>query len=173
MPCKKKGKQVPMDSPPFTLLWVHDHFGVPINGLAQRGEDKLWFRLQNIPSDYSSVGENEPYEFLRISPEMLHVVERNHQRYCEETGAPLRHGDPIRPRKPPPPPEPTDEVEGPADPSAEGTSTPDDVDKLFSVPVQKFRHSFVPESLYGEIVATATRRDFSNFYVSHRILTDE
>src|SRR5690349_6253726 len=84
------------NEPLITILWVHDNFDGPMNGLCYLNdniEDPLWFSRLYIDQVTEPRNEQE-YALYRLPN--LPEVEDLHQRYCLETGAPLKHGDPIR-----------------------------------------------------------------------------
>src|SRR5579871_2717942 len=70
-----------------TILWVQDKFDGPTNGLVSYENENLWFCKD---------GDGDSYKLYRLTEEVSKIVEDEHTRYCEHTGAPLKHGDPTK-----------------------------------------------------------------------------
>ena len=146
------------------ILWVHDEFEGPLNGLAEYHGDKVWFNRSMIsPTDHSSC---RLYTLLKLEENTLKMVEENHVKYCNETGAPLNHGDPLKIRRK----QYISKVDlskfateiNPKDNSFDATQR-----VLTSVNV--FNHTFNSQGIFGHYTATIKETDFSNYFVPHQI----
>lgn len=157
------------------ILWVHDDFEGPMNGLAEYEGEKLWFSRSVVPITISStdvpVGENESsevpsmrvYALTRLTPEFLSRIEENHVAYCNQTGAPFYHGDPIKIRKIPQItkmdlskiiPEGEDGIDTTQRPLAQ---------------IKVYNHTYDPQNIFGEYVTTIKETDIINYFVPRRL----
>ncbi len=93
------------------ILWVHDEFNGPINGMAIYNDKKVWFKRKNLMSvknyreatlDGSSFryldnddhdNDDNLYDLYRLPENIIQILEKEHAEYCERTGKPLNHGD--------------------------------------------------------------------------------
>ncbi len=144
------------------ILWVHDEINGPQSGLAQEGEDKYWFERDILPSE----GVNY-FKLYRLSPEMLEQIQRNHESYCQETGAPLKHGDPYRFKRD------TKMIsKGKFEnivPEGE-ESVEVAVNKRVLTESKVFYHNFNSFEMGGEYVRSVSEGDFKNFTVPRQII---
>lgn len=182
------------------ILWVHDDFEGPVNGLVQYGDEKLWFNrietsrqvdtqvakssidsLQQedlslklppiisstdipVPSQPLDLQEEiRTYSLTRLSSDILQIVEDNHVAYCNETGAPFNHGDPIKIRR--------RQQVAKMDLSKIIPEGQDGIDvKLRSLAnVKVFNHKYDPLHICGEFVTTVKETDFANYLVPRRV----
>lgn len=154
------------------ILWVQDDFNGPMNGLAEYNGEKVWFSRQTDPNVISSTEvsapylipdqedcKNRSYSLFRLTPENLDAVIANHIKYCEEMGAPLNHGDPIR-------------MQGkqvvkrlPAEKNAKVPLKMKTMEQI-----KRFNHNIIPSEIVGEIVAAVKESDFVNYHVPHRVV---
>lgn len=155
------------------ILWVHDEFEGPMNVLAEYKGEKVWFNrvdTRALPSVVSSTdvpvpSEGRTYTLKRIDPNYLErVLEHNHKGYCEETGAPLFHGDPTKIRKRVKTINKMDIAK--AIPPGEETL---EVTQRTLSSVKKFEHIYDPLCVPGEVITTVKEMDFVNYLVPHRI----
>lgn len=80
----------------YQILWVHDYFNGPVNGLLlakkEIGDEKLWF---------DRCDDSSEYKLIKLSSEDIASIEEKHILYCKERGLPVYHGDPfIRSKQP-------------------------------------------------------------------------
>lgn len=126
-----------------TILWVQDESDGPVNGLVNYQDEKLWFSRSTI--DESGV---RLYNLYRLSEDNLNLITLNHVNYCEDTGAPLHHGDSykIKSRK----------------------ATPNKGSGVrCMLSSNEFQHLIVPSDVTGELVTTIKETDFLNYHVPH------
>lgn len=121
------------------------------------------------PVDEEDSVEERSFTLYRLAPETLKTVTDNHIAYCLKTGAPLNHGDPIRPKAK------TQGVK--ASPEEISASLPSGVKSIDVVPrlmakVNDYYHSINPFSVTGEYVTTVKQSDFSNYLVPHSLETN-
>lgn len=138
------------------ILWVHDNFGQPINGLAVCNDQKVWFR---------KVADND-YELLQLDDKVLDAVEKNHDKYCLATGAPKFHGDPITIKR--------KSTVRKVDLSQYIKKEEDgvEVDKRALVNMKNYSHDYDPDKIRGLVIKNITADDFSNLYIPHRVKID-
>lgn len=170
------------------ILWVQDDYEGPMNGLVEYNGEKLWFSRQVTPKIVSStevpppepVNEsdnnedekqkclNRIYTLVRLSPEHMELIVKNHERYCAETGNPLNHGEPIiMRRKSNMIKRPQSKLTKTLDPTNKDTRSAVDVPvKMQGMGnMKEFIHQVVPSQLTGEIVTTIKEADFENYLV--------
>ena len=83
------------------IIWVNEEYEGPMNGVCEFRGEKIWFMRFNTPSIISSdiiVNRQEEqddrlYQLYKLDNQSMETLEENHKKYCEETGAPLFHGD--------------------------------------------------------------------------------
>jgi len=142
------------------ILWVHDDFDGPINGLAEYKGEKVWFSRSLIPTTENEV---RMYSLIKLDPEMLSSVEENHVAYCKETGSPFHHGDPIR-------------IKGKTkvvkmDLSKiipEGEDGVDTTQRVLAN-IKIYNHSYDPQQIYGEFITKIKETDITNYFVPRKI----
>ena len=156
------------------ILWVHDDFEGPMNGLAEYQGEKVWFSRSYIPTTISStdipvddeISDSPPVRFYtlrRLSPDILGAVEDNHAAYCKETGAPLNHGDPIKIRK--------RQQMIKMDLSniiPEGDDGIDATQRSLAN-VKVYNHTYNSQNIPGEYITTVREDDFVNYLVPRRV----
>lgn len=155
------------------ILWVHDDFDGPVNGLGLYGGEKVWFARSQQPfivasGDEALVPVPEPvrlYNLTRLSAEVLQIVEDNHVAYCEETGSPLNHGDPmIIKRKP--------QVVR-TDPAklipAGETEVELDVQLKALLTVKTYSHQYDPNLIQGEFITSIDETNIPNYRVPRQV----
>lgn len=143
------------------ILWTHDNYNGPQNGLALYNDEKLWFQRNNIPPMKSSTDIDVPtsiptYTLSRLAPDVLQEVEEDHVMYCLETGAPLKHGDPYTFKRPE---------------MVQKNKNLKDIDlehRLLSI-VKKFIPRHNPLTLEGEYVKTISENEFTNYRLPKRV----
>jgi len=160
------------------ILWVHDDFEGPMNGLAEYQGEKMWFSRSLIPIAISStdvpVGDSETcesrsmrvYALTRLTPETLCRVEENHVAYCNETGSPFNHGDPIKIRR--------RKQMVKMDLSKiipEGEDGVDATQRSLAY-VKVYNHTYDPQNIFGEYVTTIKETDIINYFVPRRVEMD-
>jgi hypothetical protein len=143
----------------YKILWVYDNFNGPYNGLCAdiNTSDKYWFRRE---SDHKF-----KFDILKISPELLDIIEQDHSAFCKTTNTPFNHGDP-RPIK-------NKELRSKMDVSQIVSNNSDnffDVDRSVLSNVIKFNHTFNPEDITGELITTVDIKGFTNYYVPHSLI---
>jgi len=160
------------------ILWVHDDYEGPMNGLAEYQGEKLWFKRSSMPDIISSTDVPVPsddsqsssttrvYVLLKLDPKMLDMIEQNHISYCNETGAPLNHGDPIKLRK--------KKQIVKADFSKyipEGESFENGIETIQRTltNVTIYKHTYSPQNIIGDYITTINETDFSNYFVPRRV----
>lgn len=108
------------------ILWAAVTLSQPICGLALMNDVKVWFQQldveQSIVSpkplagtttaetldllddeDFDESDWKPPvfrYQILTLNPETLATLEQDHLDYCQATGEPMYHGDPIASKTP-------------------------------------------------------------------------
>lgn len=136
------------------ILWVQDNINGPINGIAFYNNEKVWF---------SRSDDNDEFKLFKISGDLLLQLEENHKKYCDSTGQPLNHGDPIKikragnvnkiPTK-------SHMKEGETSVEAQlrslGCST-------------TYVHTINPLNIKGELIATIKENDFENYNVPNKV----
>jgi hypothetical protein len=158
------------------ILWVHDDFDGPVNGLALYNGEKVWFTRVQLPfivesPDEALVKVEEPvrtYNLSRLSPDDLKFVEDNHLTYCQETGAPLNHGDPmiiksratvVRPDLKEVIPEGQDSIEV-------------ETEMRTLISVKQYHHRYDPNQVDGEFICCVKETDFINYRVPRRVIRE-
>jgi hypothetical protein len=69
---------------PFKILWINQQDDIPIDGLMQFNDKKVWF---------SRVAPDR-YDLYILDPEALKEIEIEHEVLCTKLNLPLYHGDP-------------------------------------------------------------------------------
>lgn len=158
------------------ILWVHDDFDGPVNGLALYHGEKVWFARTQLPfivesPDQPLVKTEEPtriYNLTRINPIHLELIEDDHIAYCQETGAPLCHGDPLIIKSRPQVLRPDlKQIIPEGEDSIELKPT---VRSILSV--KQYSHQYDPNVIDGEFVCAVKETDFSNFNVPRRVIKE-
>ena len=167
------------------IIWVQDEYNGPMNGLVEYNGEKLWFSRQTEPKFISSTGDvvppvtvdseednrekynNRLYTLFRIKPEEMELVTSNHNRYCEETGAPVNHGDPVKIRRRPMIKRPESELVKALDPANKDTRPAVDVaiNMRGLANVKRFDHQIIPSNITGDVIVVVKEREFSNYSV--------
>ncbi len=134
-----------------TILWVQDYLRDEyMNGLVSYNDESFWFKK-----------EEDGYNLYRLEPELLKIVNENHEKYCEITGHPLKHGDPY------------------TDKSIKLNNkniSPDIVNVDIGFKIQSmnssisYDHMFLPDKISGEFVIVLQKSDFINFYIPRRLI---
>lgn len=177
------------------ILWVHDRdLNGPINGLASRNGEELWFQAcgdVTVPavvpsvellddaeesfSDDDSWPEAQDddvdtftrsYKLLRLSSADLQMVTGNHISQCLALGMPLYHGDAYKAK------EVKTVVKAGEKELAPLVTKEEEAEVILAKPVSMntvnaYKHSFDPATLTGEEVATIEHTEFSNYYIPH------
>lgn len=164
------------------IIWVQDEYNGPMNGLVDYNGEKLWFSRMNNPDIISSteipvpfINEESEDETSKIEPERNYILSRisdndmaaitaNHISHCENTGAPLNHGDPIKIKRK------TQAVKMPTEVAK--TLVPEgqedievELEPRAMVAIKQYDHTIVPGSITGEFVANIKETEFSNYLV--------
>ena len=156
------------------ILWTHDSFSGPENGLALYGEEKVWFcslavnpelgKIQETEQPGSDlIGKKAVFALIRLDADKLAALEENHLVYTQATGRPLLHGDPHPVRKVAPL---TRKV--PTNVPVGENSVEAQI-RALNAGVVKVDHNYNPLAITGEIIAYIKEDDFSNFYVPHQV----
>lgn len=125
------------------ILWVHDEFNGPMNGLAEYNNDKVWFERLNDDKE----SEERNYKLKKVDALYItDVLENNHKLFCEQTGAPLNHGDPIKINR-------------------KHISS----NKNTMITTKTFTHAYDPMNIPGEILIVIKESQFSNYFVPRRV----
>jgi hypothetical protein len=136
------------------ILWVQDNINGPINGVSFYNNEKLWF----VRND-----NNTDFNLLRLSADLLLNLEENHKKYCELTGSPLNHGDPIKIKRQEKVTKiPTKQHIKTGENSVEATPRP--LGNSIS-----FVHTINPLDIKGELIVTLKESDFVNYNVPNKV----
>jgi hypothetical protein len=160
------------------ILWVHDDFEGPMNGLGDYQGEKVWFSRSLIPVTISSTdvpieknGDSDVqsmrvYALTRLSAELLSNIEENHVAYCNQTGAPFNHGDPIKIRR-------KTQINK-MDLSKIIPEGEDGIDATHRTltHVKVYNHTYDAQSIFGEYVTTIKESDITNYFVPRRVLLE-
>ncbi|CAH6420091.1 Hypothetical protein HVR_LOCUS1095 [uncultured virus] len=142
------------------ILWVHDDFDGPVNGLAEYKGEKVWFERIYLSSE-----EERTYNLKKVDSLYIEdILERNHAAYCEQTGAPLNHGDPLKMKR-------KIQMVNKVDLTKiipKGEDSVEVTQRVLSN-TKKFTHSYDPQNIPGEIFTTIKQGQFSNYLVPRRI----
>lgn len=76
----------------YKILWIHEHFQKPLNGLMLFENEELWFSYEPINPEEHKDGAD--YYLYKLDDDTMEKVKENHKAYCEYTGEPFFHGDP-------------------------------------------------------------------------------
>jgi hypothetical protein len=157
-----------------TILWVHDYFEVPLNGLAEYKGEQVWFRCDTQHQIVSSTDVEVPipsklensaheYSLLRLSKEDMDLVTKDHLEYCTFSGAPLNYGDPVKIKR--------KTITVKADPKTLVEPETKHIDaSLRSLGDGKhYQHLIIAGTLKGEFLAAIKESDFTNFRVPRRV----
>jgi hypothetical protein len=151
------------------ILWVYTENDGPMNGLAEYKGEKLWFSRILTPDTVSSTYVSVPdivdettmrkYGLYRLSETSLTTITADHIEYCNTTGSPVNHGDPIK-------------LKGKARASAEVTEINDiTVPKNVRAFTNSRKHSRSSNTagLEGEFMEAISETNFSNYHVPHLV----
>lgn len=145
------------------IIWVQDDIDGPMNGLAEYKEEKVWFSRQNNSPLLSSTDVPVPdmenselersYILYRLSEDDMELVTKNHIEYCNETGAPLHHGDPMKLRM-----------------KTQVTQRPTSNTVKFRPleEIKQYHHKIIPAQIAGDIIDIIKESDFENYHVPRR-----
>ena len=157
------------------ILWVQDEDDGPGNGMAEYNGEEVWFSRVKSPSIVSSTDVPVPptstesndrvYTLYHLSPEIKAIVQRNHIAYCEETGAPLNHGDPIKFKVR------SNKVRVEPEMTKATTSEESRVKLQPIAQINTYVHHIVPGDVTGEVVTTIHESNFENYLVPRRLIT--
>jgi len=121
------------DSTYVKILWVRDYHDGPINGLADYQGEKVWFCRSMVPSSRS-------YSLVKLDPDFLKLIEEDHISFCEKTGAPLNHGDPIK------------------------------IFRNNHIPnITLYNHTYNPQDVFGTYITSIKEENFSNYLVPYQL----
>jgi hypothetical protein len=166
------------------ILWVQDEYEGPMNGLAEYEGKQVWFSRIMKPAVVSSTNVAVPeeskessdspdlaevtrtYTLYELNPQDMELVTNNHSQHCVETGAPLKHGDPIRIKAR----------------SNQVKMTPEQAKAKFpgefrlkqeSLGMAKiYTHKIVPSEVKGEVVATIFESEFENYSIPRMVVRE-
>lgn len=131
-----------------TILWVHDDFDGPVNGMASYEGKEVWFCRTVLPGVVSSTDIKTPnvidlkreYKLFDLQPDIAKKLTEIHDEYADLMGYPKRHGD--------------------------GFS----LKKSVTVAVKKFEHGYDPNAINGTYIKTIKEEDFKNYLVAKRLV---
>ena len=129
------------------VTWCATELGGPYNGVGVYEGEKVWFFR-------TETGEIEVH---RVSEQVLRMVEEDHAKYCEMSGAPEVHGGPRRIKA----------VTIKRREGAEGLAEDEELEmstQAITAP-QRFEHCYNALALRGERVAVLQKKDVVNYYV--------
>lgn len=69
------------------ILWMSDNMSMLKTGVCMINNEKFWFK---------GTDEGNEYEIYKIDDDILKEIEDEHEKYCEITGMPKKHGDPFK-----------------------------------------------------------------------------
>lgn len=162
------------------ILWVQDEYEGPMNGLVEYEGKQLWFsRIMSpivvsstdVPVPDSPVESDEApvdraYTLYQLSPENMEAVTANHNQHCEETGSPLKHGDPIRIK--------SRKNQVKMTPEEAKAKFPDEftLKRELLAHVKVYSHKIVPSEMKGEAIATIHESEFENYRVPRMVVRE-
>jgi|SRR3972149_7948099 len=155
------------------IVWVHDDFEGPVNGIVEYNGEKVWFSRVQLPYVVSSTDVPVPeqdirtYTLTRISSSDLERLEHNHEDYCEKIGAPVLHGDCYKIRR-----RPLGEKADFSKIIPEGEEKEVEATKRPLSNVKTFIHTMDVNNLSGEYIDTIPESEFSNYSVPRRVEMD-
>lgn len=157
------------------IQWVYDEFEGPVSGVALHDGKTVWFDRTSIgvpamvsstdvPVTATTATPQEPEYALSVLPdELLEQVRADHVAFCEATGAPVNHGDPIR------------MLQRPYVQRPDVTAIARDENGFIDAQVRSLisktqvRRNFAPGSVKGELVTVVKQSHFTNYYVPRRV----
>lgn len=154
------------------ILWVHDDFEGPMNGIALYNNEKVWFSRLEAPFMVSSTETplpqplNRMYKLIRLDEKTLQKVEDDHLAYCKETDAPVYHGDPYKIRRT----TPMNKMDFSKLPPLEKPEEGYNCNNRSMLGMKKFDHSYNPLDITGEFLLAVKESAFSNYLVPHRLV---
>lgn len=143
------------------IVWVHDDFDGPYNGVATLDE------VENKIFWFKRIGYD--YDFIELTEDQGKFLLNCHIDYCKEMGKPIYHGDPyiiksnIKLKKIDFEKETSSLSEDSKPSGYEGTTRGLDT-------VVKAQHSFNSEEIVGEPFITLTEKDFINFHIPRKTI---
>lgn len=126
------------------IIWVGHEFNGPINGLAEYNSEQVWFSRKD------SKDNDCEYDLIRISDDTLSGIQKNHEDYCNATGRPLYHGDPIKISR-----------------KSINDSNSENEDKMVTI----YKHMYDNIDMSGEYITTIKSSNIINLIVPKRIIT--
>lgn len=150
---------------PLQILWINDELNGPENGLAQYHDEKLWFVRNSVPS-VGSVPSTDAetsevdYTLIRLAPELLAQIEADHIKFCQESGAPLAHGDPVKMRR--------RAIQTRIDFTQVGSDGVEVAPQSMGT-VKVIKRAINYQSVFGDYVTTVKSSDFQNLNVPRRV----
>ena len=142
------------------ILWVQDEFDGPVNGVMKYNDDILWFSRVQLPFTESVKRvDDRTYILTKLDDETMKLVEEDHRNYCEQTGAPLKHGDPFKLRR-------KEVIEKPniKDLIPNGDDSVE-LDKRSMLNVKVFTYRYDPANLCGKYITTIKESQITNYAV--------
>ena len=133
------------------ILWVHDHFNGPENGLIEYNSQKLWFQLN----------KEGTIDLLKLTDEQLELVETDHRDYCQETGRPYFYDSEFMAI-------PKRQVQRQEMKPNPGEDFIDTVRKSM-MHMKMYPRKYNPLEITGEHVTTINKTEIENYNVPHRI----
>ena len=174
------------------ILWVQDEYEGPMNGLVEYEGEQLWFSRQTnptiissteVPTPYVNVESenvqdqrercnNRLYTLFRLSPNDMKLIIQNHTQYCAETGAPLKHGDPIKIKRHPVIKRSESDLSKAVDPANKDTRPEVDISVKMNLMhnVSRFQHKIIPSELTGTVVTVIKEVEFDNYYIPRKMV---
>jgi hypothetical protein len=137
-----------------TILWVQDNINGPINGLAKYEDEEVWFSRDD---------NSTSFKLFRLSKDIKQKLIENHDKYCELTGKPLKHGDPIKIRR---------------HKEVKKIPTKNHIKQGESSVEAKIRtlgesssyiHTINPLDITGDLIKIINQSDFTNYFVVNKI----
>jgi hypothetical protein len=129
------------------ILWVHDHFNGPENGLAEYNNKKVWFQLVN-----------DKFNIIKLSNEKLELIEEDHKKYCQILNKPQLFEDNYNIRN---------RTQIKKNISQEG---PFEAIQKSMTGFKIHIHSYNPLEVEGELITTLNKKDIENYSIPHKIL---
>ena len=137
------------------ILWCHDFYNGPMNGLAEYQNKKVWFRRTSYDETPFS------FEILSLKDDYIEFLEKSRDEYAISSGNPRNWEDPIILKK--------------KRPMNKMNFTQMTDDERNSLDCKKrclsksilYNHPYNPDLIEGDIICTISESGFSNYTIPH------
>lgn len=154
-----------------TIKWVYHYMDGPFNGMADYQGNPVWFSRLERPPVVSSTDvpvhtitisddnlNERIYQLIRLDEQTLRRAQADHELYCQNTGMPLTHGEPMS------------TTGKPTIIRTDNSSSNKNSSLRSMITIREHQRSFNPQNIVGEEVTVVPESAFTNYNVPHKLV---